>query len=87
MKPFIELVRDRCADPQKAAAEAVARLERWQFLSSSQKVSLDEIAWFGAVFALAGVHAESITNQIEKKVEGNVTTVIAGDGVGARDFV
>lgn len=89
MKPFSELVRDRCADPEKATVEALKRLERWRGMSGSKMVTLDEVAWIGAIFAMSGVYALDKLNAgpLEKKTEGNVTTVIAGDGVGTRDFV
>lgn len=87
MKPFSELVKERCADPEKATAEAMVRLERWRGMSGSKQVSLDEVAWLGAVFSLAGVYALDKLNAgpVSKRVEGNVTTVVASDGIGTRD--
>lgn len=88
MKPFAQLIKDRMSDPQKAAAEAVARLERWKQLSGSARVSLDDVAWLGAVFALAGVHQVDDADQVVKEVDGNVTSVVASDGARAvRDYV
>lgn len=91
MKPFAQLVAERCEDPHKAAVEAMARLQRWTMISGGKLVSLDEVAWLGAVFALAGQYVVNKTepekSAVEKSTEGNVVTVVATDGVRTPDYL
>jgi hypothetical protein len=44
-------------DPKRAVDETMLRLERWRNLSGSKTITLDEVAWLGAIFALGGIEA------------------------------
>jgi hypothetical protein len=63
MKPFAVLVRERMNDPKRAVDETMMRLERWRNLSGSKTVTLDEVAWMGAIFALGGIEAGKQTQE------------------------
>lgn len=88
MKPFGALVAERVKDPERVMREIVARLERWSHQAGNTKVSLDEVAWFGAVMALAGVH-EAPPKKVNmlKGRSGNVITVVAEDATATSDSV
>lgn len=63
MKSFAVLVRERMKDPKRAVDETMMRLDRWKNLSGSKTVTLDEIAWLGAIFALGGIEAGKAEQQ------------------------
>lgn len=82
-KPFAKFCAERAGDPGRAVSETAARLQRWANMSGSVTVTLDEVAWLGAVMYLAGVMVESDDQPNASVVkEGNVVTVIAGDSPG-----
>lgn len=84
-KPFAKLLAERSRNPEAVVREAASRMLRWSNLSSSAQVSLDEVAWLGAVMYLAGIQA-AIDGSAEPDAsvsrEGNVVTVVAGDSPG-----
>lgn len=79
MKPFSMLIAERAKDPERAAREAFSRLERWQTLSGSKQVSLDDVAWFGAVFLLAGIEAKKMVANETNADGSRVVTKVATD--------
>jgi hypothetical protein len=84
--PFVALCQARMNNVERCAKEIVARLEKWKLMSGDKMVSLDEVAWLGALLCKAGLAPgvdgkESVT----KTQEGNVIEVTAGSGLRSKD--
>jgi hypothetical protein len=89
-QPFAQLVGRR-ADQRTDAElteEAFNRFNRWSLMSSDKLVSLDEVAWVGALLLKA---MKSVGVDIMKKHEARdengarVVGIVASDGVRVAD--
>jgi hypothetical protein len=79
-RPFSQIVASRATQPERAVKEVVTRLERWKNQSGNARVTLDEVAWFGAVMALAGVKAEQLSKEgVTRESLKGVVNVVAED--------
>ena len=101
-RPFAVLVAERSKLPSDVLLRhATERLTRWAQVSSGKLVSLDEVAWLGAIFDVAirqaaEKHArklaeQQVKNQMQQKVQerqgSKVHTVVLTDGVATQDGV
>lgn len=89
-QPFAQLVGTRAATFTDAeiAERAFAKFNRWSLLSSDKHVSLDEVAWVGALLVKAMKQAGvDILAKSETKDENGarVVGVVASDGVRLTD--
>jgi hypothetical protein len=88
-QPFAATVAKLVAQrsDQELADEAFARFNRWSMLSSDKHVSLDEVAWIGALLVKAYKHAGVDIHKTETRDENGarVVGVVASDGVKLAD--
>lgn len=86
MKPFAAVCQERSHAPDKEIAErAFATLNRWAHLSSGKLVSLDEVAWLGALMYKSGAMALSAQRESIDQNGARVVTVVANDGIRTAD--
>lgn len=88
-KPFAQVVAERAElfEDAELTERAFAKLNRWSLMSSDKLVSLDEVAWVGAVL-LKGLRAAGAGMQKHETVDENgarVVSVTASDGVRLTD--
>lgn len=74
--PFGQLIAARSQDPEQCVQKVLALVRKYGGVSSNQRISLDESAWFGAICFLGMNQAAKET--ATKTTEGNVINVIAG---------
>ena len=79
-RPFTTLVHERAKLPHDVLIRNVTqRLTKWQQVSAGKQVSLDEVAWLGAM-----IHA-ALALASAKMQESKTHTVVMSDGVATRD--
>lgn len=79
--PFGLLIAERANDPQRCVDKVLQLMQRYGGVSSNQRMSLDEAAWFGAICFL-GMN-DAAKAQTTKQKDGNVINVIAGSDAEA----
>lgn len=89
--PFIQVIKKRAEQrtPQELQDEAFGRLNKWAMLSGSKHVSLDEVAWLGALL-FAAVKGTGLFDGMQKTETrdangARVVGVTASDGVSVAD--
>lgn len=88
-KPFAQVVAERAElfEDAELTERAFSKFNRWSMLSTDKFVSLDEVAWIGAVL-LKGLKAAGMGMQKHETVDENgarVVGVVASDGVRMTD--
>lgn len=88
-QPFAQLVGKRATQftDQELTERAFTAFNRWSLLSTNQRVTLDEVAWVGALLVKA-MKTAGIDIQKHETVDVNgsrVVGVVASDGVSVRD--
>lgn len=89
--PFISVIHKRAAErtDTELQEEAFSRLTRWAMLSSGKQVSLDEVAWIGALLykAVKGTGLFDGVNKHETRDANGarVVGIVASDGVNVAD--
>lgn len=88
-QPFAQLVGTRAAQFEDAelTERAFKTFNRWSLLSSAKLVSLDEVAWVGALLVKAMKQA-GVDIQKHETFDANgarVVGVVASDGVKVAD--
>lgn len=90
-KPFAQVVAERAElfEDAELTERAFAKFNRWSLLSSDKLVSLDEVAWVGALMVKAFKHAGIDIQKHETTDENGarVVGVVASDGVKVADGV
>ncbi len=90
-RPFAQIVAKRAAErtDQELTDEAFNRFNSWALMSGSKLVSLDEVAWVGALLVKAFKHAGLDTGltKFETRDENGarVVGITASDGVSLAD--
>jgi hypothetical protein len=88
-QPFAMLVAKRAEQFSDAelGERAFGAFNRWSMLSSDKQVSLDEVAWVGALMVKAFKAAGLDINKHETRDENGarVVGVVASDGVRVKD--
>jgi hypothetical protein len=90
-QPFAQVVAQRAAQRADAelTEEAFRRLNSWSLQSASKLVSLDEVAWLGALlikaFKKAGLDTGLMKTETRDANGALVVGVTASDGVNVAD--
>lgn len=90
-QPFAQVVAKRAAERTDAelTEEAFSRFNSWSMLSSGKLVSLDEVAWVGALlmkaFKNAGLDTGLMKHETRDENGARVVGVVASDGVNVAD--
>lgn len=87
--PFAKLCADRAATipARQLQDEVFRRFNRWSLQSSEKLVSLDEVAWIGALLTMAFKASGLDITKTETRDENGarVVGVVANDGVQVAD--
>lgn len=90
-QPFAQLVAKRAAErtDKELTDEAFNRFNSWALLSAGKLVSLDEVAWVGALlikaFKQAGLDTGLAKYETRDANGARVFGVVASDGVSVAD--
>lgn len=89
-QPFAQLVGKlvKQRTDQEIVEEAFARFNRWAMLSSGKMVSLDDVAWIGALMCkgLKSAGIDPLGKHETRDENGSrVVGIVADDGVNIRD--
>lgn len=90
-QPFAQLVAKRAAErsDKELIEEAFRRFNSWALLSAGKQVSLDEVAWVGALmikaFKQAGLDVGLTKYEMRDENGARVFGVTASDGVNVAD--
>lgn len=90
-QPFAQLVAKRADErtDEELTEESFRRFNQWSLLSSSKLVSLDEVAWIGALmikaFKKAGLDTGLMKTESKDANGARVVGVVASDGVNVAD--
>lgn len=82
MKPFGLLVLERSQNIERCANEVAALMDRYNGVSGSRPITLEQASWFAAIVYLGMQEAKK---QIEAKKEGRIHTIVATDSMEAKD--
>jgi hypothetical protein len=90
-QPFAQLVGTRAAqfEDSELTEHAFKAFNRWSLLSSSKLVSLDEVAWVGALLvkAMKSAGVDIMKHETRDENGARVVGVVASDGVKLVDGV
>lgn len=89
-KPFAQLCAERATQREDAELSEIAfsHFNRWALLSSSKLVSLDEVAWVGALLvkAMKSAGVDILAKCETRDANGaRVVGIVASDGVRVAD--
>lgn len=90
-QPFAQLIAKRAAErtDKELTDEAFNRFNSWALLSAGKQVSLDEVAWVGALliraFKQAGLDTGLMKHETRDENGARVFGVTANDGVSVAD--
>jgi hypothetical protein len=87
--PFAQLVGQRAKQrtDQELTELAFSKFTRWALMSSDKMVSLDEVAWVGALLvkAVKSAGIDLLKNETRDENGARVVGVVASDGVKVAD--
>lgn len=90
-QPFAQLVARRAEQfcDSELTEEAFKRLARWSMMSGAKLVSLDDVAWIGALILKgcksAGIDCGLAKSETRDENGSRVVGVVASDGVRVAD--
>lgn len=88
-QPFAQLVAQRIKQrtDSELAELAFAKLDRWAMMSSDKLVSLDEVAWVGALLcaAVKSTGIDLLKAETRDESGARVVGVVASDSVKVSD--